>query len=83
MIVVKTEVALAALMNGELDYSTFSTASIEATLKVCHARLLPSPISIRSRIGGAQGITSVADLRSKNYRSVLLEARLTARPYFC
>ena len=66
MIVVKTEVALAALMNGELDYSTFSTASIEATLKGLPMQLLAvTNLYPLQGLVVRRGITSVADLRSK------------------
>jgi len=40
MLVIKTEAAVAAMVTGELDYATFSTASVEATLRGIPLRLL-------------------------------------------
>jgi len=65
MIVVKTEAALAALSMGELDYSTFSTSSIEATLKGLPFRVIA--VTGRYPLQGLvvrKGISSVSDLRS-------------------
>jgi ABC-type nitrate/sulfonate/bicarbonate transport system substrate-binding protein len=66
MIVIKTEAALAALVTGELDYSTFSTSSIEATLIGLPMQLLA--VTNRYPLQGLvvrKGINSVSDLRSK------------------
>lgn len=65
MIIVKTEAALAALAAAELDYSTLSTSSIEATLKGMPVRLVA--VTNRYPLQGLvvrKGINSVADLRS-------------------
>jgi NitT/TauT family transport system substrate-binding protein len=66
MIVVKTEAALAALATGELDYSTLSTSSIEATLKGMPLRLIAvTNLYPLQGLVVRKGITSVSDLRSK------------------
>src|SRR3990172_6092749 len=66
IIIVKTEVALAALAAGDLDYSTLSTSSIEATLKGLPLRVIA--VTNRHPLLGLvvrKGINSVADLRGK------------------
>ena len=40
IVIIKTEAALAALAAGDLDYSTLSTSSIEATLKGLPLRVI-------------------------------------------
>jgi NitT/TauT family transport system substrate-binding protein len=66
IIIVKTEAALAALAAGELDYSTLSTSSIEATLKGMPLRVI-AVTNKHPLLGLAvrKGINSVADLRGK------------------
>jgi len=66
IIIVKTEAALAALGVGELDYSTLSTSSIEATLKGMPLRLIA--VTNRQPLLGLlvrKGINSVSELRGK------------------
>src|SRR5690349_18220432 len=66
MLVIKTEAAVAAMVTGELDYATFSTSSIEATLKGIPLR--PLAVTNLYPLQGLvvrKGISSVADLRSK------------------
>ena len=66
MIIIKTEAALAALSAGDLDYSTLSTSSIEATLKGMPLRVIA--ITNRHPLLGLvvrKGINSVAELRGK------------------
>ena len=66
IIIVKTETALAALGVGELDYSTLSTSSIEATLKGMPLRLIA--VTNRQPLLGLlvrKGINSVSELRGK------------------
>lgn len=66
IITIKTEVALAALRAGDLDYSTLSTSSIEGTLKGMALRLIA--VTNRNPLLGLvvrKGINSVADLRGK------------------
>jgi len=66
MIVIKTEAAVAAMVTGELDYATFSTSSIEATLKGMPLRLLAvTNLYPLQGLVVRKGIRSVADLRSK------------------
>jgi ABC-type nitrate/sulfonate/bicarbonate transport system substrate-binding protein len=66
MIVIKTEAAVAAMVTGELDYATFSTSSIEATLKGMPLRLLAvTNLYPLQGLVVRKGISSVADLRSK------------------
>ena len=66
MIVIKTEAAVAAMVTGELDYATFSTSSIEATLKGMALRLLAvTNLYPLQGLVVRKGISSVADLRSK------------------
>jgi NitT/TauT family transport system substrate-binding protein len=66
MIIIRTEVALAALTAGDLDYSTLSTSSIEGTLKGMPLRVIA--VTNRHPLLGLvvrRGINSVADLRGK------------------
>jgi len=66
IIIIKTEAALAALGVGELDYSTLSTSSIEATLKGMPLRLIA--VTNRQPLLGLlvrKGINSVSELRGK------------------
>jgi NitT/TauT family transport system substrate-binding protein len=66
MIIIRTEVALAALTAGDLDYSTLSTSSIEGTLKGMPLRVIA--VTNRHPLLGLvvrKGINSVADLRGK------------------
>ncbi len=66
IIIVKTEAALAALSAGDLDYSTLSTSSIEATLKGMPLRVIA--VTNKHPLLGLvvrKGINSVADLRGK------------------
>ena len=66
IIIVKTEAALAALGVGDLDYSTLSTSSIEATLKGMPLRLIA--VTNRQPLLGLlvrKGINSVSELRGK------------------
>ena len=66
IIIVKTEAALPALAAGDLDYSTLSTSSIEATLRGMPLRLVA--ITNRQPLLGlvvCKGINGVADLRGK------------------
>lgn len=66
MIIVKTEAALPALAAGDLDYSTLSTSSIEATLKGMPLRLIA--VTNRYPLLGLlvrKGINNVSDLRGK------------------
>jgi NitT/TauT family transport system substrate-binding protein len=66
IIIVKTEAALAALTVGDLDYSTLSTSSIEATLKGMPLRLIA--VTNRQPLLGLlvrKGINSVSELRGK------------------
>ena len=41
MVIIKTEAALAAMAAGDLDYSTFSTSSVEGTLRACRCAFWP------------------------------------------
>ena len=66
IIIVKTEAALAALAAGDLDYSTLSTSSIEATLKGMPLRVIA--VTNKHPLLGLvvrKGINRVADLRGK------------------
>lgn len=66
IVVVKTEAALAALTVGDLDYSTLSTSSIEATLKGLPLRLIA--VTNRQPLLGLlvrKGINNVSELRRK------------------
>jgi ABC-type nitrate/sulfonate/bicarbonate transport system substrate-binding protein len=66
IIIVKTEVTLAALRAGDLEYSTLSTSSIEAALKGMPLRLIA--VTNRNPLLGLvvrKGINSVSDLRGK------------------
>jgi NitT/TauT family transport system substrate-binding protein len=66
IIIVKTEAALAALTLGDLDYSTLSTSSIEATLKGMPLRLIA--ITNKQPLLGLlvrKGINTVSDLKGK------------------
>ncbi len=66
IVIVKTEAALAALAAGNLDYSTLSTSSIEATLKGMPLRLLA--VTNQYPLLGLvvqEGIKQVADLKGK------------------
>ncbi|HEV8725075.1 MAG TPA: ABC transporter substrate-binding protein [Candidatus Binatia bacterium] len=66
IIIVKTEAALAALAVGDLEYSTLSTSSIEATLKGMPLRLIA--VTNRQPLLGLlvrKGINSVPELRGK------------------
>jgi ABC-type nitrate/sulfonate/bicarbonate transport system substrate-binding protein len=66
IIIVKTEAALAALGVGDLDYSTLSTSSIEATLKGMPLRLIA--VTNRQPLLGLlvrKGINNVSEPRGK------------------
>jgi ABC-type nitrate/sulfonate/bicarbonate transport system substrate-binding protein len=66
IIIIKTEAALAALAAGDLDYSTLSTSSIEATLKGLPLRVIA--VTNKHPLLGLvvrKGIKSVADLKGK------------------
>ena len=66
IVIVKTEAALAALTVGDLEYSTLSTSSIEATLKGMPLRLIA--VTNRQPLLGLvvrKGINSVSELRGK------------------
>ena len=66
MIIVKTEAALPALVAGDLDYSTLSTSSIEATLNGLPLRVIA--VTNKHPLLGLvvrKGINNVADLRGK------------------
>jgi len=66
LIIIKTEAALAALGVGDLDYSTLSTSSIEATLKGMPLRLIA--VTNRQPLLGLlvrKGINNVSELRGK------------------
>jgi NitT/TauT family transport system substrate-binding protein len=66
IVIVKTEAALAALAAGDLDYSTLSTSSIEATLKGMPLRVIA--VTNKYPLAGLvvrKGINGVADLRGK------------------
>ena len=66
MVIIKTEAALAAMVSGDLDYSTLSTSSVEGTLKGMPLRLLA--VTNRYPLLGLvvrKGINSVADLKGK------------------
>ena len=66
MVIIKTEVALAALAAGDLDYSTLSTSSVEGTLRGIPLRLLA--VTNRYPLLGLvvrKGINSVGDLKGK------------------
>ena len=66
IIIVKTEVTLAALRAGDLEYSTLSTSSIEAALKGMPLRLIA--VTNRNPLLGLvvrKGINSISDLRGK------------------
>ena len=66
IIIIKTEAALAALAAGDLDYSTLSTSSIEATLKGLPLRVIA--VTNKHPMLGLvvrKGIKSVADLKGK------------------
>lgn len=66
IIIVQTNAGLAALTNGDVDYGTFSTSAIEATLKGMPIRLLavtteypPASLVVRKEI------MKVTDLKGK------------------
>jgi ABC-type nitrate/sulfonate/bicarbonate transport system substrate-binding protein len=66
MVIIKTEAALAAMVAGDLDYSTLSTSSVEGTLKGMPLRLLA--VTNRYPLLGLvvrKGINSVGDLKGK------------------
>jgi ABC-type nitrate/sulfonate/bicarbonate transport system substrate-binding protein len=66
LIIIKTEAALPALAAGDLDYSTLSTSSIEATLRGMPLRVIA--VTNKHPLLGLvvrKGINSVADLRGK------------------
>jgi ABC-type nitrate/sulfonate/bicarbonate transport system substrate-binding protein len=66
IIIIKTEVALAALAAGDLDYSTLSTSSIEGALKGLPLRVIA--VTNKHPLLGLvvrKGINSVGDLRGK------------------
>jgi ABC-type nitrate/sulfonate/bicarbonate transport system substrate-binding protein len=66
MLVIKTEAAVAAMVTGELDYATFSTASVEATLRGMPLRLLAvTNLYPLQGLVVRKGINSVSDLKSK------------------
>jgi ABC-type nitrate/sulfonate/bicarbonate transport system substrate-binding protein len=66
MIIIKTEATLPALVAGDLDYSTLSTSSIEATLKGMPLRVIA--VTNKHPLLGLvvrKGINTVAELRGK------------------
>lgn len=66
MIVIKTETAIAALNAGDLDYTTFSTSTIDAALRGFPLRLLA--VFVKQPVQGLvvqKEITEVSDLKGK------------------
>ena len=66
IIVVKTEAALPAMATGQLDYTTLTTSTIEATLVGMPLRLVA--VANQQPLWGvvvSKGITRVADLKNK------------------
>ena len=66
MVVIKTEVAIAALNAGELDYTTFSTSTIDAALSGFPIRLLA--VLVQQPVQGLvvqKEIGAIADLKGK------------------
>lgn len=66
IIIVRTEAALAALANGDLDYTTLTTSSIEAALRGIPIRLIA--VTSRQPVWGLvvqKDIKSVNDLKGK------------------
>ncbi|MGH8545393.1 MAG: ABC transporter substrate-binding protein, partial [Gammaproteobacteria bacterium] len=66
MVVIKTEAAIAALNSGDLDYTTFSTSTIDAALRGFPVRLLA--VIVQQPVMGLvvqKEITKIADLRGK------------------
>lgn len=67
ILVVKTEAALAALVAGELDYTTFSTSTIDAALRGMPIRLIA--VTLQQPVVSLivrEEIKQVSDLKGKN-----------------